>query len=147
MLAQDYAYYIYKVLLAGIPSLAGILSLIFFAAAVAAYLTLGKPKPGLRMPAFWLSLVVALALQTTAFYSAVYEYDEQPETLTETGLLDTEPACGVAWSNWAKGGYGMGNSCPSGCIRGLTLRKQLKMTGFPPWPNYRREHQCLTYEK
>ena len=143
MLTQEYTYYIFKVLLAGLPSIPGALFMLFLLGAVYGLL---NTVTGKGMLTFWVCLILAIAAGLTTFYTAVYEFDENPQALIAKGAPQNDEECGTAWSNWAKGGYGMGNTCPKGCYRGLTLRKQLSMSGFPPWPNYRREMQCLKYE-
>ena len=82
------------------------------------------------------------ALFAVTLYTTTFEFEERPETLEFSGLSDGAPTCGTGWTGWAKSGYGMSNPCPKSCYRGLTLRKQLRMSGFPPWPGYRREQPC-----
>jgi hypothetical protein len=141
MLINHYSFYVLKLLQAGLLSPLGLLSVALFIAAIASRLLL-KQKPLLRAMGFWVLLIVSLGLQGTAFYTAIYEFDEQPETLVFETLPQGEPDCGTAWTTWLKAGYGINNPCPKGCYRGLVARKQLGMSGFPPWPNYRREMQC-----
>jgi hypothetical protein len=142
MLTQDYAYTLLKVFIAGIPTLPGILTVLFFLGVFVSLIAFKTFKPGLRPYVFWLSLLASLLLFTVTLYTTTFEFEERPETLEFSGLPDGAPTCGTGWTGWAKSGYGMSNACPKGCYRGLTLRKQLRMSGFPPWPGYRRELQC-----
>jgi hypothetical protein len=146
MLTQHYNYYIGQLLIAALTSVQGIIALLFLAGGIWALFALRTKRPGLRLPVFWLCLVASVGLITNGFYSSIYEFDEDPQSLIDTGKLTDDADCGPAWTNWAKGGYGMGNPCPAGCYRALTLRKQMQMSGFPPFPNYRREVQCLRAE-
>ena len=147
MLTQDYAYYLFRILMAGLPSLPGILMVLFLLGAFISLAVFKPSRPKLRAYAFWLSLLASALLAVFILYTASFEFEEQSDTLSETGLPDLASSCGTGWTNWTKAGYGMGNPCPKGCYRGLTLRKQLKMSGFPPWPQYRRELQCWTNEE
>jgi hypothetical protein len=142
MLTQNYAYYLLKVFIAGIPSLPGILSAFFVLCAFISLAVFKTSNPGLRPYVFWLSLLISALLAVVTLYTATFEFEEHPETLVFEGVPKGAPTCGTGWTTWAKGGYGISNACPKGCYRGLTLRKQLRMTGFPPWPRYRRELQC-----
>jgi|GEM_PF-2073858 len=141
MLINHYSFYIMKLLQAGLLSPLGMLSLALLLAAVTSRFLI-KQKSVVRTLAFWSLLVISIGLQGSAFYTAVYEFDEQPETLVFETLPQGEPNCGTAWTSWLKAGYGISNPCPQGCYRGLVVRKQLGVSGFPPWPNYRREMQC-----
>jgi len=145
MLSQHYTYYLFKVLLAGLPSIFGALFILLILATLYILLKVSIPR---KMALFWSSLILTLIAGSATFYNAVYEFDERPEMLMEAGAPAIDPECGTAWTNWIRGGYGLGgNRCPEGCYRGLTLRKQLRMSGFPPWPLYRREMQCLRFEE
>ena len=141
MLINHYSFYILKLLQAGLLSPLGMLSVALLLAAFTSRFVI-KQKSLLRTSLFWGLLLVLLGLQGTAFYTSVYEFDERPETLSFETLPKGEPNCGSAWTSWLKAGYGISNPCPKGCYRGLVTRKQLGMSGFPPWPNYRREMQC-----
>jgi hypothetical protein len=143
MLTQDYASTLFNVFMAGLPSVPGILTILLLVCTIISPRLIKASKPRLRAYAFRSSLLLLLILATTTLYTATFEYDEQPETLD---LQVGERTCNSGWSGWTKAGYGTGNPCPKGCYRGVTLRKQLSMSGFPPWPNYRRELQCLTNE-
>ena len=57
-----------------------------------------------------------------------------------------EPTCGVAETSWTKSGYGTGNPCEWGCLRGLVVAKRMRLSGFPPWPEYKRTMQCWSRE-
>jgi hypothetical protein len=141
MLTNHYSFYILKLLQAGLLSPLGMLSVALLLAAFTSRFVI-KQKSVVRTSLFWALLIVSLGLQGTAFYTAVYEFDERPETLSFETLPKGEPNCGTAWTDWLKAGYGISNPCPKGCYRGLVARKQLGVSGFPPWPNYRREMQC-----
>ena len=141
MLIQNYAYYLWKITSAGLLSLPGMLSVLLLVAAVAT-LKLLKSGGALRTAAFWLILIAAVGSFVVAFNNAVYDFDENPDSLVIPGLPAGEPDCGTAWSGGIRGGYGMGNPCPQGCYRGKVVNKQLRMRGMPPWPQYRRELQC-----
>jgi hypothetical protein len=147
MLVQDYSYYLYKLLLGGIFSLAGMLIVLFLVGAFAALELLKTRNPRIRMPAFWSLMALAVIALVVSFYTSFYEFEEHPETLVFEGLPLGAPDCGTAWTGWIKGAYGISNPCPWGCYRGIVLRKQLRMSGFPPWPEYRRELQCWRREQ
>jgi hypothetical protein len=127
--------------------LPGILTLILLVGAIGSLSLFKKYRSEIRSYAFWSSFLLSLILGTVTLYTATFEFEEHPETLTFSGLPEGEPSCGTGWTYWTKGGYGTGNPCPKGCYRGLTLRKQMSMSGFPPWPDYRRELQCWTLEE
>ena len=141
MLNQHYFYYVFKISEAAFLSALGLLALAMLIVAVVA---LSKLQRGtwLRRFSTGVSIVLAIGLFFTAFGNAVYEFDEQPETLISELLPAGEPDCGTGWSGFIRSGNGMGNPCPVGCYRGTILRKQMRMRGFPPWPEYRREMQC-----
>lgn len=141
MLIQHYAYYLWKITSAGLLSLPGILSILLLITAVAALRVLSRGGL-LRTAVFWLLLIAAVASFVVAFNNAVYDFDEDPDSLVIPGLPAGEPDCGEVWSGWIRGGYGMGNPCPKGCYRGKVVSKQMRMRGLPPWPEYRRELQC-----
>ena len=144
MLSQHYSYYLFNVLLAGLPSILGALFLLTLTATLYVLFIYKSPR---KILVVWSSLVITLGLGVGTFYNAVYEFEEDPQLLIDAGAPDLNEACGTAWTNWIRGGYGQGgNRCPEGCYRGLTLRKQMRMSGFPPWPLYRREMQCLAIE-
>ncbi|MCP4929752.1 MAG: hypothetical protein GY918_11920 [Gammaproteobacteria bacterium] len=146
MLTHDYAYYLLKVFIAGLPSLPGILTLLLFIGALISRAVFKSFKPELRTYTFYLCLLGSAVLATITFYSAILELDERPDTLEFTGLPDGEASCGSRWTNWIKSGHGTANPCPKGCYRGLTLQKEVTMSGFPPWPEYRVELQCWNNE-
>ena len=141
MLIQNYTYYLWKIISAGLLTLPGILSVVLLIVAVVALKQLDAASK-LRVPAFWLILIVAIGSFVVAFNNAVYDFDEDPDSLVIATLPEGEPDCGTAWSGWIRGGYGMGNPCGLGCYRGKVVNKQLRMRGLPPWPEYRRELQC-----
>ncbi len=144
MLIQDYNYYLTKILLDGMISMFGILSILLLIVAFVALVVMRDKGSLLRIPVFLLMLSLAIASFINAFYSASYEFEEHPETIVFESLPAGEPNCGTAWTRWIKGAYGLSNPCPPGCFRGQVLRKQLSMSGFPPWPMYKRELQCWT---
>jgi hypothetical protein len=144
MLLQDYAYYFFRILVAGALTPLGLLTIAMILAAIAVFVYFGRNRIKIHASTSWILLFIGLACLIATFYSAVYEFDEQPETLAFATLPDGEPTCGVVWSNWIKSGYGLNGTCPRGCYRGLVTRKQMRMGGFPPWPEYRRELQCWT---
>ncbi|MGI9309439.1 MAG: hypothetical protein ACR2P6_09265 [Gammaproteobacteria bacterium] len=140
VLVYDYYFYLSMIGLAGLGSLPGLLSIALLLAAVAAFMRL----PQRRGLVVWSLTIVSLGLFAVAFSNAIYEFDEGPETLDAValGLPDGEPDCGAAWTAWLEAGWGLGNPCPKGCYRGLTISKQMRMKGLPPFPFYRRELQC-----
>ncbi|MDP6437725.1 MAG: hypothetical protein QF790_10560 [Gammaproteobacteria bacterium] len=146
MLLQDYAFYFYRILAAGMLTPLGLLAIILLLAAISACIYFRRGRTNIQAFSAWVLLVAGMACLVTAFYSAVYEFDEQPESLAFDTLPKGEPTCDSAWSKWIKSGYGLNNNCPKGCYRGLVLRKQMRMGGFPPWPEYRRELQCWARE-
>jgi hypothetical protein len=140
MLLQDYAYYVMNLFAAGAVTPLGLLSLALIAAAVISIFALRGNRT--RSTAVWGLLIAGLVCLMTTFYTAVYVFDERPETLSFETLPAGEPDCGSAWSGWIKSGYGLTNQCDKGCYRGKILHKHLRMRGLPPWPEYNREYQC-----
>lgn len=145
MLINDYTYFLLKIIGAGLLSAAGIASLVLLLSAILWVSVLGKTR-AFRFSIFWTLALLACIAFGFAFTGAVYVYDERPETLVIESLPEGEPSCGVAQSGWIRSGYGMGNPCPRGCYRGKILGKEMRMRGFPPWPQYRRQMQCWTRE-
>ena len=144
MLIQNFYYYLSVILIAGLWSAIGIAAILLISASIAVLLVPGMSTSRVRLPTFWTLISAGLVCVGIAFYTSVYEFDEHPETLVIDSLPPGEPNCGTATTHWTKAAYGIGNPCPSGCYRGLTLKKELRLTGFPPWPEYRRELQCWT---
>lgn len=142
MLIKNFLYYLSVILLAGLESAIGMVAIILITGAVIVLMLPAARHLKLRTPAVWALLTSGILCMTVAFYTAVYEFDEHPEILAIDSLPDGEPDCGTATTSWTKAAYGIGNPCPQGCYRGLVLRKELRLTGFPPWPEYRRELQC-----
>jgi len=140
MLIRDYSYYLYELALAALAEPLGILALLLLALAIVVLWWFKQAS--WRLAASWCLLLAGAIVFGIAFSNAVYEYDEQPETYVIESLPPGEPDCGTAWSGFIESGQGYGNPCPKGCFRGKVLRKQLRMRGIPPWPQYRREMQC-----
>lgn len=141
MLTHDYSFYFLKLAFAALFEPFGLLAIVFLCLGSAAWVLL-KGKQW-RLTACFSATVLGLIVYWQAFGNAIYEYDEQPETLVIQSIPAGEPDCGTAWTGFIKSGYGVGNPCPAGCYRGIVLRKQLRMRGLlPPWPEYRREMQC-----
>jgi hypothetical protein len=145
MLTQDYTYYLFKVLEAGLLGIPGFIAILLLFAALILFLRQRATPTKLGYLSLWACLLLLMVVTSFAFYEGVYEYNEDAESLIEETFPEGSTDCGTAWTNWAKGGYGMGNPCPNNCYRGLTIRKQLSMSGFPPWPEYRREIACWSY--
>jgi hypothetical protein len=144
MTNQEYSYQVLTTFLSGLPSLYGVLGIItLLVTAVLFFKVIEIQRHSL---ALLVSLCLTLIFFTTAFYTGVYEFDENPASLAVYDPTQNEGQCGTAWTRWMKSGYGMGNDCPAGCYRGITLRKQLSMSGFPPWPEHRWELQCLALD-
>lgn len=143
MLNQGYFYYIFKIAEAAIQSALGLLAI---AILIAATIMLFKLQRGtlLRKLSMSSSILLALILFSVAFNNAIYEFDEHPETLISDLLPAGDLDCGASWTGFRDSGNGIGNFCPAGCYRGIVLRKQMRMRGIPPWPQYRREIQCWT---
>jgi hypothetical protein len=141
MLNQHYFYYIFKISEAAMQSALGLLAVAMLIASVVMFYKLQRGTR-LRTLSTSLSLVLAVGLFSVAFSNSVFEFDEHPETLVSELLPAGEPDCGTGWSGFIRSGNGMGNPCPAGCYRGTILRKQMRMRGLPPWPEYRREMQC-----
>jgi hypothetical protein len=141
MLNQHYFYYVFKIAEAALQSALGLLAVALLIVAVVALFKLQRGTR-LRNWSAGVSIVLAVGVFSMAFGNAVYEFDEHPETLISELLPAGEPDCGTGWSGFIRSGNGMGNPCPAGCYRGNILRKQMRMRGLPPWPEYRREMQC-----
>jgi hypothetical protein len=140
MLIHDYSYYLYQLMSGAFAEPLGILALMLFGSAIL-ILWLFR-KTNWRSRAFWLLLLISVVTYGLSFRNTIYEYDERPETLVIDSLPPGEPDCGTAWTGFIRSGQGYGNPCPQGCFRGKVLRKQLRMRGIPPWPEYKREMQC-----
>ena len=144
MLLKNYFFYFSNVFYAGMFSIWGGLALLLLTALLAVFFL-----PALRAAAYRARLLQLLTVGSLitlgfAFYTGEYEFPEDAASLHFASLPAGEPTCGTAEHGWTKAGYGMGNPCPAGCYRGLTLRKKMRLTGFPPWPEYKRELQCWT---
>jgi len=136
---QDYTFFLALFFDAALFSIPGLIGLIIALACIAAFFFLGASQQRHRVCS--VLAVCALGSFSFAFYSSVYEFDERPETLVFETLPAGEPSCGTRWSLWLDAGYGL-TGCSQGCYRGMILRKQMRMRGFPPSPQYRREYQC-----
>jgi len=145
MLLQDYAFYLQQIIVAALLSLPGILSIVLLAAIVGCIYVLDASR--VRKYSSAILILAATGSFWFAFHNTISEFDERPETLVFEMLPAGEPDCGTAWSPWNNVGYGLTNSCTSGCYRGLVLRKQMRLRGFPPWPQNRREYQCWLVKK
>jgi len=140
MLLQDYAYYVMHLFAAGVVTPVGLLSVALIVGAfISLYALRRNPKRGV---AAWGLFLAGLVCLMSTFYTAIYEFDERPESMTFETLPAGEPDCGTAWSGWIKSGYGLTNQCDRGCYRGKILSKHMRMRGMPPWPEYNREYQC-----
>ncbi|MGI9317605.1 MAG: hypothetical protein ACR2QW_09760, partial [bacterium] len=115
MLNQEYSYYLLKTFLAGLPTIPGVLGLLTLVICMALLLKLFNPER--RTLFLWTGLTLSVALLTIAFYSAVFEFDENPDSLSVYNPADNEGECGTIWTNWIRGGYGIGSRCPKGCYR------------------------------
>lgn len=143
MLNQHYFYYVFKISETAIQSVLGLLAIAILIAAI--FILIKFPRGAqFRLLSTNISILIAVILFSFAFSNAVYDFDEQPETLISELLPTGEPDCGTAWTGFRDTGNGIGNPCTWGCQRGKVLRKQMRMRGFPPWPQYRREMQCWT---
>ncbi|MGI9308064.1 MAG: hypothetical protein ACR2P6_02305 [Gammaproteobacteria bacterium] len=85
---------------------------------------------------------LALVLSTVGFYTAIYDVEQEADFLQIAKEYPDDKDCGSAWTHWFPAGSGLVNPCKKGCYRGTTLRQQIKMVNFPPWPVTRREIQC-----
>jgi hypothetical protein len=144
MTNQDYIDQLLTTFLSGLPSLYGLLGIITLL--VMAALSFKVIETQRHNLALMVSLGLTLFFFTTAFYTGVYEFDENPASLAVYDPTQNEGQCGKIWTRWMKSGWGMGNRCPVGCYQGITLRKQLSMSGFPPWPEHRWELQCVALD-
>jgi hypothetical protein len=142
LLLADYTFYLQQITSSALLSLPGILSLALLIAGIICSRTLSAT----RTRKYWSGALIvgAMACFWFAMHNTIYEFEEHPETLVfeSLPLPAGEPDCGTTWSPWREIGYGLTNSCEFGCYRGLTLRKQMRLRGFPPWPQTRREYQC-----
>jgi hypothetical protein len=75
---------------------------------------------------------------------------EKPPTVPgpPSAAAPTPPAapvrvdCGTVWTGWVKPAGGVGDPCPSGCVRGAELGQSYRMVGFPPKPQTKHKFQC-----
>lgn len=142
MLLKNFWAYFVAIFVEGLGSGAGMLGLalvIFALVLVFAPVARDARFRGLGIQAL---VIAGLALLTVAFYGAEYTFDEQPGSLAFENLPEGEPTCGTAETPWTKAAYGIGNPCEWGCYRGLVITKKMRLSGFPPWPEYKRELQC-----
>lgn len=144
MLSDNYSNFVWTIFLAGSQSVAGVAGILLIIAWLALLLMPTPILGRLKQPFLWTLFPLGVLCLATAFYTSIYVFDEDPESLIAEFSLDS-PVCGAASTDWFKAGYGFGNPCTEkGCTRrGLTMRKEMRMTGFPPWPEYRTEFQCL----
>jgi len=145
MLSSNYSDYVWTIFFTGLQSVTGIAGIALLIAALALIFLPIPISDRLRRPVLWALFPLAALCLATAFYTTIYVFDEDPEALITEFAIDS-PVCGAASTLFLKAGYGFANPCnQKGCTRrGLTLRKEMRMTGFPPWPEYRTEFQCLT---
>lgn len=144
MLINNYSEYVWIIFLSGLQSPVGIAGITLIVIALAAQLLPAIIKASLRRPVLWMLWLSGFFCLITSFYNGVYIFNEDPESLIAEFSLNMT-VCDTAKTSWLKAGYGFANPCINeGCRkRGLTLRKEMRMTGFPPWPEYRTEFQCL----
>lgn len=142
MLIQDYFYYFNQIASAALRTLPGIAAVVLLLLAII-LLIFYRPGPGLRrfLPAA-VAGVIALGVFAVSFYGAIYEYDVPDERALQMRENADDEECGRAWTVWISSGIGLSNPCEKGCYRGITTRQQMRMVGFPPWPENRREFQC-----
>jgi hypothetical protein len=142
MLIQDYFYYFNQIAVAALQSLIGIGAILLLLGALL-LLIFFRPGHGLTryMPAAGAG-ALAVILFTVSFYGSVYEYELSTERRLQMRENPDDEDCGVAWTVWITSGVGLSNPCEKGCYRGIAVQQQMRMTGFPPWPENRREFQC-----
>jgi hypothetical protein len=137
-MSHDYT----EVFASGLLTVPGVLAMVLFITSVVSL----KYFRDSKVPIAGISFLVAVAFGCISFYSGVYVFPEDADAVATTIEQDEQFNCGTAWTGWTKSGYGIATPCPAGCYSGLTASKEMRMRGFPPWPEFRRELQCRTYE-
>ena len=107
MLNQHYFYYVFKISETAIQSVLGLLAIAILIAAI--FILIKFPRGAqFRLLSTNISILIAVILFSFAFSNAVYEFDEQPETLISELLPTGEPDCGTAWTGFRDTGNGIG---------------------------------------
>lgn len=140
MLIKGYLHYLLNAASAAWITIPGLLSILLLIAGIGVLVFLSRK--GLKV---WLApalLVASAGSFTIAIYTAAYEIEQEYDYRAVAKEFPTDADCGAVWTNWFPAGAGLINPCGKGCYRGATLRQQMKMFHFPPWPKMRREIQC-----
>jgi len=131
-----------------------------------------KDRPALRYTVFFLILVIALsgvgwsvyghytASANSVFVPAKAETSPPAIDGSASGANSQAPNssaprspaasvasaqridCGQVWTGWVNVGSGVGDPCPSGCVRGNELGQSYRAVGFPPRPQTQHKFQC-----
>jgi hypothetical protein len=142
MLIQDYFYYFNQIASIALQSLAGVAAILLALAALFLVFFYRRGLGPKRYIPAAITGLFALVIFTVTFYGVVYEYELPTERRLQMRENANDEECGTAWTIWITSGIGLSNPCEKGCYRGITLQQQARMTGFPPWPENRREFQC-----
>jgi hypothetical protein len=119
-----------------------------------------RDKPALRYTVFFLVLAIALGgvgWSVSGHYSArvnpIYvpaapsaAHPSAPSSVSAKPATEptapTRVDCGIAATGWVNVGGGVGDPCPSGCVRGAELGQSYRAVGFPPRPQTQHRFQC-----
>jgi len=131
-----------------------------------------RDKPGFRLFAIVILLLFCGGLVATAVYTvrptslsaaAVKGVEsegpsQQPPTQTtegppaqpspppsqtpSTAQAPVRVDCGTAWTGWVNIGGGVGDPCPTGCVRGAEIGQSFRAVGLPPHPQVKHKFQC-----
>ena len=144
MLIQNYFYYFFQIALVALQSLSGVIAVLFLVVGLVTLLRRGtgtNTNSARYLLAVGL-MTVGIAIFFAAFYTSVYQYDQSLTRMQELKEYTTDEDCGTGWTPWITSGVGLSNPCEKGCYRGLTTQQEMRMVGFPPWPENRRAFQC-----
>lgn len=142
MLIQNYFYYFSQIALVALQSLPGVIAVLLLIAGLVPLLQRGMGTKSARYLLAVGLMTVGIAIFFGAFYMSVYQYDQPLTRMQELKEFATDEDCGTGWTPWITSGVGLSNPCEKGCYRGMTTQQEMRMVGFPPWPENRREFQC-----
>jgi hypothetical protein len=142
VLIQNYFYYFSQIALVALQSLPGVIAVLLLVAGLVPLLKRGTGTNSARYLLAVGLMTLGIAIYFGAFYTSVYQYDQPLTRMQELKEHATDEDCGTGWTPWITSGVGLSNPCEKGCYRGMTRQQEMRMVGFPPWPENRREFQC-----
>ena len=142
MLIQNYFYYFSQIALVALQSLPGVIAVLLLIAGLVLLFQRGMGTKSARYLLAVGLMTVGIAVFFGAFYMSVYQYDQPLTRMQELKEFATDEDCGTGRTPWITSGVGLSNPCEKGCYRGVTMQQEMRMVGFPPRPENRREFQC-----